>query len=96
MLASIACRYLAWREQVEMRCQLSNLSDRELADMGTPAPIFLESSHRSCRTARMSEMHIYPIHDVLMVLAGGIYGVAVMAAIEDINRVRRTSEKDRV
>jgi len=44
----------------------------------------------------MSEMHIYPIHDVLMVLAGGIYGVAVMAAIEDINRVRRTSEKDRV
>jgi uncharacterized protein YjiS (DUF1127 family) len=34
MLASIARRYLAWREQVEMRHELSNLSDRELADVG--------------------------------------------------------------
>jgi uncharacterized protein YjiS (DUF1127 family) len=34
MLASIARRYLAWREQVEMRRELSNLNDRELADIG--------------------------------------------------------------
>jgi uncharacterized protein YjiS (DUF1127 family) len=34
MLASIARRYLAWREQAEMRRELSNLSDRELADIG--------------------------------------------------------------
>ena len=34
--------------------------------------------------------------DIAMVVAGGICGVAVTIAIEDINRVRRTSEKDRV
>jgi uncharacterized protein YjiS (DUF1127 family) len=34
MLASIARRYLARREQVEMRRELSNLTDRELADIG--------------------------------------------------------------
>jgi hypothetical protein len=44
----------------------------------------------------MSDMHIHFIHDIAMVVAGGICGVAVTIAIEDINRVRRTSEKDRV
>ena len=34
MLALIARRYLAWREQVEMRRELSNLTDHELADIG--------------------------------------------------------------
>jgi uncharacterized protein YjiS (DUF1127 family) len=34
MLASIARRYLAWRDQVDMRRELSNLTDRELADIG--------------------------------------------------------------
>ena len=33
MLASIARRYLAWRQQVEMRRELYNLPDRDLADM---------------------------------------------------------------
>jgi uncharacterized protein YjiS (DUF1127 family) len=34
MIASIARRYLAWRQQVEMRRELYNLTDRDLADMG--------------------------------------------------------------
>jgi uncharacterized protein YjiS (DUF1127 family) len=34
MLALIARRYLACREQAQMRRELSNMSDRELADMG--------------------------------------------------------------
>jgi uncharacterized protein YjiS (DUF1127 family) len=34
MLALIARHYLAWREQAQMRRELSNMSDRELADMG--------------------------------------------------------------
>jgi hypothetical protein len=29
----------------------------------------------------MSDMHIYPIHHILMVLAGGICGAAVMTAV---------------
>ena len=39
-------------------------------------------------------MHIYPLHDLAMAVTGGICGVAVMAAIEDV--MRTISEKDRV
>ena len=41
-------------------------------------------------------MHIYPFHDLVMAVTGGICGVAVMAAIEDVMRTVHTSEKDRV
>ena len=34
MFPSIARRYLAWRQQVEMRRELYYLADRDLADMG--------------------------------------------------------------
>jgi uncharacterized protein YjiS (DUF1127 family) len=34
MLALIARRYLAWKEQSQMRRELYNLTDRELADIG--------------------------------------------------------------
>jgi len=40
-------------------------------------------------------MHIYFVHDILMVLAGGICGAAVTVAIEDVKRTIHTSEKDR-
>ena len=39
-------------------------------------------------------MQIYPLHDLVMAVTGGICGVAVMAAIEDVMRTIR--EKDRV
>jgi hypothetical protein len=41
-------------------------------------------------------MHIYFVHDILIVLAGGTCGAAVTVAIEDVKRTIHTSEKDRV
>jgi hypothetical protein len=41
-------------------------------------------------------VHTYPLHDLVMAVAGGICGVAVMAAIEDVMRTIHTSEKDPV
>jgi hypothetical protein len=39
-------------------------------------------------------MHIYPIHDLIVVLSGGVCGSAVTLAIEDVYRVLHTGEKD--
>jgi hypothetical protein len=40
-------------------------------------------------------MHIYPIHDMVMAVLGGMCGTAVTAAIMDVKRtIHTTSEKD--
>jgi hypothetical protein len=39
-------------------------------------------------------MHIYPIHDLVMVLTGGMCGYAAAIAVIEVKRAARTSEKD--
>jgi hypothetical protein len=40
-------------------------------------------------------MHIYPIHDIVMAVLGGMCGAAVTAAFMDVKRaIHTTSEKD--
>jgi hypothetical protein len=41
-------------------------------------------------------MHIYPLHDLVMVATGGICGEAVAIAIMDVKRTIHNSDKDRV
>jgi uncharacterized protein YjiS (DUF1127 family) len=52
MLALMARHYLAWREQAQMRRELSNMSDRELADMGisrSDIPQIVSQIMQNCR-----------------------------------------------
>jgi hypothetical protein len=39
-------------------------------------------------------MHIYPTHDLVMVLTGGMCGYAAAIAVREVNRAVHTSEKD--
>jgi hypothetical protein len=39
-------------------------------------------------------MHIHPIHDLVMVLTGGMCGHAAAIAVIEVKRAVHTSEKD--
>jgi hypothetical protein len=44
----------------------------------------------------MTDMHIYPLHDLVMAVTGGICGAANAIAIMDVKRTIHASDKDRV
>ena len=48
------------------------------------------------RTTRMTDMHIYPLHDLVMAVTGGICGAAIAIAVMDVKRTIHASDKDRV
>ena len=41
-------------------------------------------------------MHIYPLHDLVMAVTGGICGAANAIAVMDVKRTIHASDKDRV
>ena len=48
------------------------------------------------KNSRMTDMHIYPLHDLVMAVSGGICGAAIAIAVMDVKRTIHASDKDRV